>query len=155
MIWLVSLGLFLAGLGRGPGLALEQLLFRGEFSALFVGHLIVVLLAVKALSAHRLAGQTPWRFYRDKPPWSGVVQMALLLLTLLLIITSPDGRVQRDLSGGGVAHCVHSVNGEFAPLDAAGCDALRLSGLRTAMAVWASLSWIAVTQFALAGTRRM
>jgi len=138
----------------GPGFAalLEQLLFRGEFSPVFVGHLIVVLLAAKALSAHGLAAP-PWRFYRNKPAWSGVVQVAMLLLTLLLVTTSSDGRVQRELSRGGVAHCVHSVNGEFVPLEAAACEELRLSGLRTAMALWATLSWIGVNQFALAGGR--
>jgi hypothetical protein len=152
-IWLASLGLLLASLWHGPGIVLEQLLFRGEFSAVFVGHFIVVLLAAKALSADRLAGHPPWQFYRDKPAWSGVVQLATLLLTLLLVITSSDGRVQRELSSGGVAHCVHSVNGEFVPLEATACEELRLSGLRTAVALWATLSWIGVTQFALAGGR--
>ena len=148
-IFLLSLGVFLASLVHGPGLLLEAWLFRGEFSALFAGHIVVVLLASRATSARRRSGQRLWRFYRDQPHWAGIVQVVLLLAAVTLAFLGREGRVQQDLSSGGVAHCVQTREGRTVSLAGADCESLRLSGLRTLTAFWSALSFFAFTQLAL------
>jgi hypothetical protein len=147
VIFLTSFGLFLTSLLHAPGLALEQWLFSGEF-AVFAGHMVVVVFGSKAISVRRRRGQTLWRFSRDGPRWAGIVQLVLMLAAVSLVYLGPEGRVQRDSAHGALAHCVSVRDGQSVPLDDAGCEALRLSGLRTFTAFWSALSFFAFTQFA-------
>lgn len=153
-VFLLSLSVFLASLTHGPGVALEQWLFRGEFSPLFVGHILVVLLTSRAVSSQRRAGKPLWRFYRDKPRWAGIVQLVLLLAMMALLFFGPKGHVQREVSSSGVVLCIQETEGRSVVLDDAACEALRLNGLRTFTAIWSALSFFALTQVALSGRRQ-
>jgi len=139
-IWLVAFGVFVASFV--PLLATHLLPFSAELFV--VGVFAVVILGKKALKASVLDGVGALKFYRNKPKWTWVVQILLILVLWAVLLVAPTGREINGKCAPG-----YSAWGARVELTLVECNALRLGNLRGAMAALMVFGWVAVAQFAL------
>ena len=134
-IWLGALAVLLAGFAP----ALARIMLHQEFPLLALGTVGTIVLAHKALGISRDRGFGGRKLFGDKPSWTLVVQLLLLVALFVFGLCLPEGRANGEI-------CTKTLNGLSVQLSTTECLALRVRSLQFFAVSWLTFGWFAVVE---------